>query len=185
MQIMFTSLFVFAFSKKTIKTRFSFSSWSAFAAESHWKMDFILFVIFILTLLAAGFPFLRKFIKAIKFQRIFNRLPGPPYYPIVGTILPYIRRKREGCWRCCFIFWGLLNLIFCFRIHRSLCFNHWVCGKIWTNVSNVVRREIAWSSTPALWLSWRDFKVKQAHWEVADLRFDSTLAWRRVDIINR
>lgn len=56
-------------------------------------MDLILFVIFVATLIAVIFP---RYKDAIKFQRVFNKIPGPPSYPIIGTLLPYIRRKREG-----------------------------------------------------------------------------------------
>jgi hypothetical protein len=59
-------------------------------------MDLILFVIFLLTLGTALVPFFRKFKSGYEFRRVFNKIPGPPVYPIVGTILPYIRRKREG-----------------------------------------------------------------------------------------
>jgi hypothetical protein len=59
-------------------------------------MDLILFAIFLLTFGTVLVPFLKKFKSGYDFRKIFNKIPGPPVYPIVGTILPYIKRKREG-----------------------------------------------------------------------------------------
>lgn len=59
-------------------------------------MDSILLLIFLVTLLVACFPYLRNLKNSRDFRKIFNKIPGPPAYPIFGTILPYIRSKREG-----------------------------------------------------------------------------------------
>lgn len=59
-------------------------------------MDFMLISIFVVTVLVAFFPFLKKYKARWVFVNAVNKIPGPHSYPILGTTLPYIMMPREG-----------------------------------------------------------------------------------------
>lgn len=59
-------------------------------------MDIFIFVTFVLTIFVALLPFLKKYKVNNEFRKKFNKVPGPPDFPIIGSMWSYIKRNREG-----------------------------------------------------------------------------------------
>ena len=47
-------------------------------------------------LAVAALALIPRIVKRVRFVRLVNKIPGPPAYPIVGTLLPLLLAPRNS-----------------------------------------------------------------------------------------
>jgi hypothetical protein len=53
-------------------------------------------IILVTLIVIAALVLFPRIVRRVRFVRLVNKIPGPPSYPVVGSVLPYVLAPRSS-----------------------------------------------------------------------------------------